>query len=317
MQVSATESSEATEKECLRSLAKNGADASESVHKTMSETQLDQVFTSEDGKQFVFRSSGSSSVSAKKVVIFLNGIDRDLTEWDQVTEGLRAVHPENFYLQIDLLGQGRSSDLNAPPGNKIPFQEQVAALDSLLLRLGIHDRELVLVGHSYGGGIAARFNADHPNRVGDLILLAPYVDHLETYQGGPAMHGVRVWLESIGQGRLYRSYVDGGASLWMTLAWPMYTMVSGVRAKARDVIALTNGITGLEMSASLRQAGRARVHLITAELDIVIPSIAHRELWEVIPPGRRGLRRTLQSAREMVIEFPKGVSESLKEILSR
>lgn len=69
----------------------------------------------------------------------------------------------------DQLGSGHSSRLADPRGYTI--DRDVADLEEVRLRIGA-DR-LALVGFSYGGALAARYLAAHPDRVERMVLLSP------------------------------------------------------------------------------------------------------------------------------------------------
>lgn len=70
---------------------------------------------------------------------------------------------------LDRPGFGRS----AATGAVTSLAAQAAALAALLPTDG---RRAILLGHSLGGAIAARVAADHPRRIGALILLAASLD---------------------------------------------------------------------------------------------------------------------------------------------
>ncbi|MFF0307286.1 alpha/beta fold hydrolase [Streptosporangium sp. NPDC004379] len=77
-------------------------------------------------------------------------------------------HGYDVYLYAQL-GTGTSTRLADPRGYSAA--RDVADLEALRLGLGL-DR-VVLVGHSYGGGLAARYLAAHPDRVAGLVLISP------------------------------------------------------------------------------------------------------------------------------------------------
>ena len=97
-------------------------------------------------------------------------------------------------IAIDLLGFGESP---APDDATYTIAEHEAALartiDSLRLR-----EPFVLVGHSMGSLIAARYAATHPRRLRKLVLVSPPV-YLPTAT-------ISVELEAAAQGLYYRVY---------------------------------------------------------------------------------------------------------------
>lgn len=74
-------------------------------------------------------------------------------------------------LLIDRPGHGWSP-ANAGPGASTP-QGEAALLHEALQLMGVNSA--VLVGHSWGGALAAAYAIDHPQNLAGLILLAPVV----------------------------------------------------------------------------------------------------------------------------------------------
>jgi proline iminopeptidase len=73
------------------------------------------------------------------------------------------------YDVYDQLGSGRSTRLSDATGYGI--DRDVADLEQI--RRAIGAEKMVLIGHSYGGGLAAHYLAAHPDRVQKLILSSP------------------------------------------------------------------------------------------------------------------------------------------------
>jgi proline iminopeptidase len=67
------------------------------------------------------------------------------------------------------LGTGASSRLSDPRGYS--RQRDAADLEALRQALGLE--RVVLIGHSYGGALAAQYLTEHPDRVAALILVSP------------------------------------------------------------------------------------------------------------------------------------------------
>lgn len=78
--------------------------------------------------------------------------------------GLRTI-------AFDRPGFGRTT----PPSALVAFEDQAAAL-APLLEPDAEGRWPILVGHSLGGPIVARAAADHPDRVGGIVILSGSLD---------------------------------------------------------------------------------------------------------------------------------------------
>jgi len=114
-----------------------------------------------DGATINLLEAGEAS---EDVVLFLHGFGGDLTTWlfnqPAVAEKMRTV-------SVDLPGHGGSSP--SAGGDVVStIASTVAAATGNLGQGKIH-----LVGHSFGGAIAARIAANDPSRVASLTLLAP------------------------------------------------------------------------------------------------------------------------------------------------
>ncbi|HSP54754.1 MAG TPA: alpha/beta hydrolase [Dehalococcoidia bacterium] len=95
-------------------------------------------------------------------VVLLHGLSSSCRIWD-LTAPLLAR--EFRVVAVDLRGHG----LTDRPDSDYTFAEVCSDLDELLLALGF-DRP-ILVGHSWGAGVALQFAAGQPGRVAALVLV--------------------------------------------------------------------------------------------------------------------------------------------------
>ena len=95
-------------------------------------------------------------------VVLLHGLSSSCRIWD-LTAPLLAR--EFRVVAVDQRGHG----LTDRPDSEYTFAEVCADLDALLLALRF-DRP-ILVGHSWGAGVALQFAADQPERVAGLVLV--------------------------------------------------------------------------------------------------------------------------------------------------
>lgn len=100
----------------------------------------------------------------RRTMVFLHGFGGQATQW---RHQLQKFAEENRVIALDLPGHGRSDPL--PGGFAMP--EIQSALQSALERLGVRE-PFVLLGHSFGGGIASVFVMENPKRVSHLVLMA-------------------------------------------------------------------------------------------------------------------------------------------------
>jgi proline iminopeptidase len=111
---------------------------------------------------------------------------------------LRPAHPRRYDVWVyDQVGTGRSSRLADPRGYTIA--RQVTDLEAIRKRIGA--ARMVLIGHSWGGQVAAAYLAAHPANVARVVFSSPgaLAPALDDGSGG----GVRGRLPGARQLRLY------------------------------------------------------------------------------------------------------------------
>ncbi len=112
------------------------------------------------------------------VVILLHGIAASATTFDKVIPPLSEYHR---CISIDLLGFGASP---TPEGGQYTLEEHVASLRVTIASLKLRE-PFILVGHSLGALLAARYAAQNPTRVSRLVLVSPPVYVASSEIGDP------------------------------------------------------------------------------------------------------------------------------------
>ncbi len=102
-----------------------------------------------------------------QTLVFIHGFGGSGVQW---LYQLAQFSLENRVIAMDLRGHG----LSDKPASDYSMAEIQDDLEILLHALGIN-QPVVLIGHSFGGAIAATFAAKHPERVKRLILIASAV----------------------------------------------------------------------------------------------------------------------------------------------
>lgn len=100
------------------------------------------------------------------VVVLLHGI---ASSWVTFEFLLPLLDERHRVVALDLLGFG---DSPSPPDAAYTLDEHAAAVRRTLRSLGIRG-PFVLVGHSMGSLIAARYAAEHPRDVSRVVLVSP------------------------------------------------------------------------------------------------------------------------------------------------
>ncbi|HMJ34267.1 MAG TPA: alpha/beta fold hydrolase [Baekduia sp.] len=116
------------------------------------------------GGALTVAAAGRPMAEAEGVVVALHGITASHLAWASVARELTATTAACL-LAPDLRGRGGSAQLPGPYGIDAHVADLLAVLD--FLRVG----PVVLAGHSMGAYVAARFAAEHPERVSGLVLV--------------------------------------------------------------------------------------------------------------------------------------------------
>jgi cis-3-alkyl-4-acyloxetan-2-one decarboxylase len=102
------------------------------------------------------------------VVLLVHGIASSSISFQQLVPLIGSKHR---VIAIDLLGFG---DSPVPASAKYTIEEHVTALHRAVRSLRLK-APFILVGHSLGALVSARYAADHPERVAKLVLVSPPV----------------------------------------------------------------------------------------------------------------------------------------------
>ncbi|SDS54507.1 alpha/beta fold hydrolase [Agrococcus carbonis] len=100
-------------------------------------------------------------------VVLVHGIASSTNAFENV---IPLLTPQHRVIALDLLGFGASP---SPAGATYTIEEHVEHLEHTLAALGIE--RCIIVGHSLGSLIAARYAATHADEVRGLVLVSPPV----------------------------------------------------------------------------------------------------------------------------------------------
>jgi long-chain acyl-CoA synthetase len=102
--------------------------------------------------------------AAHKTVLFLHGFGGQATQWRYQLRHFAFAHR---VVALDLRGHGRSDRA----AGRYLMEEIVGDVTAAVERLRL-PRQLILVGHSFGGAVATEYTLAHPDRVEHLVLIA-------------------------------------------------------------------------------------------------------------------------------------------------
>ncbi len=118
-------------------------------------------------QRIAYRRQGSGMGSGIPIVM-LHGFLGESTNWQQVAQGLVAqLKVPIDTIRVDLLGFGESGK----PAVSYTVAQEVEVVRQLMVGLGLES--CYVMGHSFGGWVAAALAIAHPERVRGLCLVAP------------------------------------------------------------------------------------------------------------------------------------------------
>lgn len=120
-----------------------------------------------NGRSVFYTSIGSDTLP---MVMFVHGAPGSWTDY------VKYFGDENLVSKAHLVAVDRPGYGNSGLGNAVTSIEEQAEMLKPLLALNKSHQPIILLGHSYGGPIAARIAMDFPDQIKAMILLAPAID---------------------------------------------------------------------------------------------------------------------------------------------
>lgn len=131
--------------------------------KTSKPNANEGYFTGADGVRLFYRKVGTG----KNLLVLLHGGPG--SNMNSVWPDLEPLAKKFIVLMYDQRGGGRSELIK--DGDNLRFTDHVRDLEALRQHFGL--KRMVLVGESWGAGLAALYAMEHPDRVSRLVLIGP------------------------------------------------------------------------------------------------------------------------------------------------
>ena len=244
-------------------------------------------------------------------VVLLHGIGSNAHSFVPLMQALEARHPS---LAWDAPGYGGSPPLTVPWPDASDY---AAALSRLLAHLGV--LRCILVGHSLGALMAARFALVSPGRVATLFLVSPALGY-GTEKNHALPPGVAARIEELD--RL-------GAEKFAATRAPGLLADAAARPDVLQAVECVMAAVlrpGYDQAARLLAGGRlledaAKLDVPTAVLvgaqDRITPPANVRRVFEALSgaPPQYGYREIPQAGHAVCQEQPAAVARAIAEIL--
>ena len=256
--------------------------------------------------------------------VMLHGFGNDAHVWDDLAP---VVAPHYRTLAVDLRGHG---DSGWDPEQRYDYEYHLADLEAVLATLGIE--RFVLVGHSFGGRVAALYAGAHPERLAGLVLVdsGPELDargvsrirvDAQRIASGPTAFASVAEFER-GLGRVYPAAAP--ATVARLARHGLRPKPDGRFARKTDP-RFHAGRAGVRESGGEERARQTAARLWEAlakvpcpalvvrgaASDVLSPDCADRMAEEVLPDGR--LAVVARASHSVMIDNPEGFNRAIEE----
>lgn len=248
-------------------------------------------------------------------IVFFNGLSQDLSDWKTLFPIIeKSPRPLIF---LDNLYQGRSlkkylSDkpvripLTSPLGferqvygdasplfKSVPITEQSHDIINLLDFLGVKGK-VDLVGLSYGGGAALEIASTFPERVRNVMMLAPYVGPLETQDQMirakvsmlRKMFPLSKYSAPEYEDELYDFFLRD--LVYTTYALSEPSILRWGALQLSGAFELIRGIRHINSAKMATKVPDRSIHLVIAGEDQYIPEKMLTDFWKTMPDSKQG-----------------------------
>lgn len=210
-----------------------------------------------------------------EVLVLIHGLGADLSRWREVVGPLSKSHR---VIALDLFGFGQSAKPDIGYRGQTYVDQAFALLDALDIETA------TLIGNSMGGWIALLAAEQKPNRIKQLVLVAPAfiqglpdgmsAEMLATGAAPQSENDMRAYL-----GRVYASPPTDGATVRQLLHEHRTANANGaIEAISRSLAAGEDAFTP-ERLAQLHQP----VLIIHGDTDGIVPITASEALVDLLP----------------------------------
>ncbi len=251
-------------------------------------------------------------------LVFLNGLTDSQHSWAKITE---AIPGPVSILTLDLLGQGTTLQKQILKGRSnfsFSVEDQCSVITQLLNRLNIRT-QIILVGYSYGGGIAIAWANQNPEQIQKLILLLPFIirldqshpitrlwwNHLGTLKNLPGFFGRQAQMLE----RVYENFLENYMSM-------RFTKIAPDPQARRAAVDLSKEIMKLNVFEQVGNLPLHSVYLISSENDALIPHALYTEFWKKLPVQSKQAWIKITNGEHLLLEqAPALVARWIKQII--
>lgn len=238
-------------------------------------------------------------------LIFLNGLSDSYQEWKKIA-GLTQL--DRSLLFVDLLGQGQSLEKEFASGKqydyRITIEQQGETLLDLCRQLRIADYGLV--GFSYGGGLALWLAQRAPERTQNLILFLPFLLRLDlAFPLSRLFHFQYDLMKKMTPAFMQAPYHLIEKSYEHFVHDYMHFRFSQRiphQLHREAAIQISEGIMNFNVFHVLQDLPDHKLHLVSSDLDTLIPKSLAREFWTRLPDSKKQSWTRITDGEHLIFE---------------
>lgn len=246
-------------------------------------------------------------------VILLNGLTYTTQAWSKMTEKLVG---QNFGVIIyDARGMGKTLEETGPATDVIAIQTQVEDLAQMMNHFQLSEADLC--GLSYGGALGLNFALKYPERVRNLILLAPYVKPLkqqdDMLKQKVKMHRLTNPWDKRSDDEIYDHYLRQ----MIHQTYPIYEPVLNEHPwRTEAAFRMVQGVRKYIAKDSAAQLPSEKIHFVVAGKDQYVPTADHEEFWNAMSSAQKVSRLNVTGAEHKMPEsIPNFTAAWVREIV--
>jgi pimeloyl-ACP methyl ester carboxylesterase len=246
-------------------------------------------------------------------LILLHGLTYTTKAWQKMVEGL--VGNQFGVVIYDTRGMGKTLEQSGRVTSVIPIGLQADDLSLLMDRLQLPVADLC--GLSYGGAIGLQFALKYPERVRNLILLAPYVKPLKLQddyilEQVKNHHTTFPW-DKRSEDEIYDQYLK--KNIYQT--YPIYEPVVNEHPwRLEAIFHMVQGVRKYVAKDSAAQLPNGKIHFVLAEKDQYVPRSDHEEFLNSLSASQKVSRLNVIGAEHKLPQaVPHFIASWVREIV--
>ena len=254
------------------------------------------------------------AAAGKPTVVLINGLTYTTKAWDRMVTWL--TDREVGVLTYDPRGMGKTLEETGPAREVIPIETQAQDLELLLAHFNLADVDLV--GLSYGGALAAVHASEYPERVRNVVLMAPYVRPLKQQDQLIQQKVATYRLTHPADKRSEDEIYDDMLRDLIFQTYPIYEPVVKEHPwRLEAIFRMVQGIRKVNVLDAIKKLPRRSVHLMVAGKDQYVPRQDHDDLWAILGKDQKVSRINIEGSEHKIPEAVPTFAAGWVELIAR